>query len=762
MSVAWDAGGKLGLRVYSVTAGPVSQAPDRWHLHLGDSFPELQQQLLSRTVPRKLDMAWLLSESLVASGLSAGMAGFPPQLDLLLSPQPLSRLIDVNAVVKFEGSGSIAGRSCSRVSVVHRELAYQMWIDQQENILRRLELPSQLIPEAILQDNKISEPELSIEFAEVELDSVVDWSDFQIVTTESSLLVSRFVAPPALPAQAVVLGMQCPAFSLHNHHGEKVFQFQSVPESSNRNLPRAIVLMWLADHPACYAAAEQIASMEKQLQSAGYKAQDVQVVSIWAEGHPPEGVSFDRLQSQWQLPGTFALDRAAAGRDLFKIDEAPTIVVLNQRGIVQFIDVRLNPDLDRALTPIVARVIDGHDVAGELIESLESAQQRYRVELALAASEDATSSQVKNLTDHQPEFLRLTKVHSRHFSERVIAMAQDSNQSTWVVLKDGKLIQLDNQLQDLKTLQLSSEISKKAGEKSEFRLHPSPDGQYLALQSESGGLEILLAHSGQSQLYPIPQVSRVRDVCWLAMENQREYRLAMATDLQQILLVDPKNREQLSGKCLKQPVAIVALDATGDSVQGVTVMEDGSIETLRLGKDFSAGRIETSMGVARRTAAEKLVAQQARATALAFTPLRGDWKSHVASSSTETEILAWGVSLTGEPCAFFLNQHMHTNWHYPLPLNVSSHRASRKDRALNLAEQQASVRSCVALSPTNGKPIWAILDTSGTVHLIRRDLRWSDHFKPSAEVFEIGLQAVGDRIHLVLATAHEIETWQVD
>lgn len=745
MSVAWNAGGKLGLSVYALRAGPVETGPvdakqgdsGYWHLSLGKSYPELAGQVLSRTLPEKIDLPWLLSEPVISDSLSAGLGGFPPQLDLLLSPKPLSKLTEQGAAIESLGVQSIDSSACSVVAVKRNELAYKFWIDKESNLVRRLELPTQMLPQEILSDASISQLELSIEFADGRTNSSIDWTRFQVETDSSTLLVTQFAAPPPT-LEIGTLGKQIPAFRMSDPNGGVAFD--STPKHSRK----ATVLMWLADHPACLVAAEQLAVMKEQLSKAGVPDNAVEVVPIWAESQPPSGLTFEQLVKQWKLPGRLAVDRNAAGRDLFQVQEAPTVVILDSQNKLQFIDVRLNPTLDRALVPLVARVVEGVNVADELKLAQQSTLVRHRAHLARLAAGDAPTSQTKFDEAYPPESIQLGLVDRVEFPSRIVTIAQDTQQSIWTLLSNGTLQVVDGSLKKKNEYKLqSSDHSERT------RLAPSPDCRYVAVCTGSKSIEILDTKSQQSNQFPIPSGASVNDLQWLTVGDTTTHRLAVITSNKQVLLLDPANREQLSGSCNSEPMAIVTQSGSGD-VDGLVVLRDGTLEPLKLSSESTSPKakpvkhpISTSSAFAGRQ--------------LAFRPGSGPWtwsQNAGTKQPANQQLLATGVLGANEPALMVLDSQLAPVWHYRLPFEHTS---------TSVGQSQSFVhRVACAASPANGASIWAVLDSTGTVHILRGDMQWADDFRPHAKPCGIALQAVGDRLHLIIASQNMLSTMKLD
>jgi hypothetical protein len=717
MCIAWDKSGQIGLKVYSVTAGPTSS--NRWHLSLGKTYPELDSQVLSRVVPDRVDMPWLLSEPLVSESLSAGLGGFPPQLDLLLSPQPLGRLMDEQAVIKQLESQHLEGQLCSVIRLVRIGLTYTFWIEERSGLLRRLELPTQLLPEDILSDPAISDVRLSIELAEVASDAPIDWSRFRVDVAGSKQLVQRFVPPPP-QLDTRMLGEQLPAFRLLSPTGSVAY------DSTARQDRKASVLMWLADHPACLAAAEQLQSIQQQIKALGIQDGVVEYVPIWAESQPPAGMTFEQLQKQWKLPGNLALDRSAAGRDLFRVQEAPTVAILDGRGKLQFVDVRLNPMLDRALTPLVSRVVEGIDVAAELKQAQAFEQVRFRAELALAASADASLDQRSYSEPYPPQSLQLVELGSCDCESRIVAFSQDSRLAVWALLSDGTLQGFDVGLKPLKKYSTTWVEAKLSNP----RLTPSPDGRLFAINLP-GAIEVFDTKSQQSIRFSVPQGDSVTDLQWLRLAASQSLRLAAITTGKQVMLLDPENREQLSGSSSSDPLAIVTQSNQGD-LDGLVVLSNGKLEPLKLNKadGVSASRVNHKL--------------PEPAKSIGFIPSHGPW--HTASSTSVEQRLATGWIAGQELSLFFLDRELQPFWRYRLPY----------EKAMIGKHQIAS-----AVSPGNSAIVWAVLDANSTIHLLRGDAMWADHFRHHARVNGIALVPTGDRLALVVASQSTIVCYEL-
>ncbi|MEZ6134123.1 MAG: hypothetical protein R3C53_04340 [Pirellulaceae bacterium] len=414
LSIAWNDHGQLGLHVYSVEAGPAPSDGQRWRLKLSDGA--LEAQVLSREVPSAVSFEWLLSDPIVADRLAAGLAGFPPQLYLLLGPQPLRGLVNESATLSFESPQQIDQRVCHVIAIVHGPLRYRLWIDQAEMLLRRIQIPSENLAPQIRADPRVTELRLTIEIDDIRTNQRVDWERFAVAAQADDVLVTHFVpAPPVVDTTNI--GERIPAFTLASPTGNTVY------DSTAAKQRKATVLVWLADHPACRVAAEQLTQTASQLVDAGLPQDAIEFISVWAEPQPPPDSNFDSLAKDWNLPGQLAIDRDALGRDLFAVQEAPTLIVLDQSNRLQLRETRANPVLDQVLPTLLGRLVDGADLASEALDRNATMMHRYQAELAMASAVDGPVS--PRPESYAPLYFAVTEAARHSHASAVVAAAAD-------------------------------------------------------------------------------------------------------------------------------------------------------------------------------------------------------------------------------------------------------------------------------------------------------------------------------------------------
>ena len=733
LSIAWDDQGQLGLRVYSVEAGPSS---GRWRLRLPEAEAIVPGQVLSRAIPTRVDFGWLLSEPLVAERLSAGLAGFPPQLDLLLAPKPLQGLIDDKVALSFSHPETIEGRTCLVVLVVRGTTEFALWIDQENLLLRRLRLPRSHLSPAMLQDGRISNADLTIEFAGARGNEGTNWDSFEVSSQPEELRVNRFVPAP-LHVDTSGLGEQVPGFHLESPAGETVYS-----SSASASQRKATVLVWLADHPTCRMACEQMQRVREALPALGVPKGAVEFVMVWAEPEPPVGSTFETLAEQWKLPGTLTLDREAMGRDLFNVLEAPTLVVVDQNNRLQLRESRSNPLLDQVLPQLLLRISSGENLADELVQKQIQVTQRHRAELRMAATVDARQTgDPFAARPYLPETFTLQELARSTSKGTAVATGSDEQGSVWTLYNTGQLRRDTASTLAMPETQAVTWLDTRwrNDSSSVTRLEVSPASSYVAYASnDKTSVQWIDCNTKENRTIELDTAGRPSDLRWLPGREGNSARLAIITSEGQTLLIDPTDRQQLSGHCPVTPLALLPIRVDEAGIAGYVVLADRSIQPLQLS---APGKLSAASVLTGKSEVADGASSPQR---LAFQPDQGPWI--VGHDHMKTWTLARGWLAADEPALFLLDEQRNQRWHYRMPL----------------APEQSAATYSVATDPSSGQALWAVLSGKQTIHILRADGRIIDHFRTTESVVGLSLQPNGARLELSVVHAGQAVRYAVN
>lgn len=755
LSVAWSkaASGEpskqlLGFRVYSTLAGPDG---DRWRARIARSDLAESNQVVSRAIPKRVDFSWLLDDSVIAQSLSAGLAGFPPQLDLLLSDEPLSGLVNDAAQLKLMRADSVNGRLCHVVAVEVAGRSYRLWIDQASMLLRRLVMPQQNVPRELLDSQGVEDVQLSVELASIEVGESIDWSRYRVKFGPEDFLVNHFVAPP-VQWDTGGLGVQVPAFRLKNSQGISVFE---TGRDSRPGQPEIKVLLWLANHPSSQLAAEQVAMVADLVDGNADLDGRVRFVPIWAEPTPPAGLSFDQLRAEWELPGEVAVDTEAVGRDLFQVEEAPTLVVLDKENRIQLRETSSNPMLAQFLPKILVRLTRGVDIASEFIEDARNVSRRSVAELkaALAIDNNRPISS-KGGSDYWPQWVEIIRSNTKPVNQDLVTACLDSSAHVWTLDRKGTLTNWST---------VGKEVTQKqswggvAVPSSSSRIRVETESGLVAItNSESSRLKIFDTGDGRGFDVAISSEDQVNDLEWVRVASDARPRLAVTTKKSWLLLIDPANQEQLSARCPAPPVAILPRPLESNEVGGVVVLEDRTVQPIRVSTPETTQSLSVDEGRQSgedptRKSKVVLIGYQspigseasAESTLLPFQPSGGGWQRIEMTGGSYT--LARGWLAKDEPAAFLLDSKMKPLWHRRLPL-------------LGDGDTPRDVSGSV--DPKSGQPVWSFTDADQTIHLFRAD-GLADHFKFRESVLDVALKRLGSELNMCVVLTDRIEVFRL-
>ncbi|MEM8732642.1 MAG: hypothetical protein AAGG44_00365 [Planctomycetota bacterium] len=746
----------LGLQVYSTLAGPDG---DRWRARIDRSDLAESNQVLSRAIPERVDFAWLLDDTVVAQSLSAGLAGFPPQLDLLLSETPLSGLVHDATELKLMRPASLNGRLCHVISIEVAGRSYQLWVDQASMLLRRLVMPQQNIPRELLGTQGVEDVELSVELASIRVGEAIDWGEYRVPVEPEDYLVNHFVAPP-VQWDTGGLGVQVPAFRLKNGQGIPVFE---TGRGAQPGEPEIKVLVWLANHPSSQLAAEQVAMVADLLEGDVELEDRVRFVPIWAEPTPPQGMSFKQLRDAWELPGEIAVDSEAVGRDLFQVEEAPTLVVLDGENRIQLRENSSNPMLARFLPTILRRLNQGVDIAAEFIQDARNVSRRSFAELQAALAID--NKRVLNgnaAADYWPQWVELIHSSATNMQTELLAASLDTSGHIWALDRSGTLTEWSTAGREFsqKNAWPNIGVLKRGG-----KMRVSAAADLVAIAGlESSPLKVVHTKHDRGFDVSISPGDAVLEMEWVSVAADSRPRLAVTTLKSQLLLIDPANQEQLSARCPSKPVALLPRRLESNEVGGVVVLADRSVQPIRLGKprQGTPEQRTLSMKVEEKRDGPELDSEatgevvligyrtplgsspsKENSALLPFQPAAGGWLQLISDERSFT--LGRGWLAKDEPAAFLLDSDLKPIWHRRLPL-------------LSETIHKGSVSGCI--DPKSGQPVWLLVDTDSTIHLFRAD-GLADHFRFREPVLNVSLLTAGSELNMCVARADRIELFRV-
>ncbi len=299
LSVRWQSPNRIEVKAYD--ARLIGDSRFMWTWVEDPTTNAFDGQVARRPSPLKQSLEELLRDPIFTESAAAGLAGPPPQLTWLFVPPPEK---DRPAVKRLE-DGLIENASCARYQMGQALEARVFWCEKSTGLVKRIELPPPPTPGA-------TEVRLSVEFE----GAAFRHADKPIIEglPQDHRLVTALVPPPT--PITPLLGNR-PA----------TFRFQSNDQRlqiTDAGSGKPVVLVWFADHPASQAVLKDLQRFADE------QAKQVDVLAIMAEPQPTRDTG-DLLRA-WHVGLSWTNDVNALGRDVFRIQEAPTLMVLDEQG----------------------------------------------------------------------------------------------------------------------------------------------------------------------------------------------------------------------------------------------------------------------------------------------------------------------------------------------------------------------------------------------------------------------------------------------
>ena len=370
--VAWGENRQLSIHTSALR---VVCNGEKWYAAIAPQWQDLDGQVVVRSAPERVDFDALHQDSMIKSQLMGGL-GPLVQLELLLSDQPLAEMLAATTRKQMLSPLPIEGQTCRRIELVTEEGAFVLWIDQEQYLLRRLELPGAQWATAA-SDQKEDSVRWSVEFEQAAFAADKEGARFTFDMPSDARPVEAFVAPPK-PVPVDLYGKQVQRFTFQTIEGEEW--------SDEEIAGKQVVLMWFNIHPASEFNLRKLELLASQYRD----NPDWKIYAIFAE---PARLPSDQLRQvlmDWGVTVPVLLDTQSVGRDQFSLSVAPAVVVMNREAVVQTIIVEKEESLEKRLLEDMKRLDAGELLADANRAAEKQLRTEYQALVAVNSPEDAT------------------------------------------------------------------------------------------------------------------------------------------------------------------------------------------------------------------------------------------------------------------------------------------------------------------------------------------------------------------------------------
>jgi hypothetical protein len=354
LAISWQSPDRLAVSAYDARC--LVDGRYFWSWVMDPQTNHFDNQVSRRPYEGKMTLDQLLRDSTWSQAAAAGLAGPPPQLTWLFVDQPKEE----RPAVKRIDDAKLDGRDFARFELGEGRERRTFWIDPRTGMIRRIELPPPPTPGAM--DVQLTVELIDAKFAPAEKELVA--------LPQDRRLVSALIAPP--PPPVPLIGQRPPSFKLSSHDSRVTI--------TQNGTGRVAILLWFADHPASQAVLQDLQKFADE------KSSTIDYLTIMSEPNPQQGTG--DLLRRWRVGLPWTNDASAIGRDIFRIREAPTLIVLDAQGTVQLITSRWSEQLMPTLAFVLDQIKAGKNPGKDSRAAYEQAVEQYRRQIDALAIKD--------------------------------------------------------------------------------------------------------------------------------------------------------------------------------------------------------------------------------------------------------------------------------------------------------------------------------------------------------------------------------------
>jgi hypothetical protein len=710
-----------------------------WEGYCGESVNPFPNQRLVRPLPDRIEFSWISSDYL--GGLLMEPIGIPIQLEWLLSSQSIEALDDATCKLEFLQRDATDGRSCDRVRMEVNDQRWVFWIDREDQLVRRMELPSSLFYPGIPSERS-SEIRCEIDFREAVANTPIDWSRWRIPDRPDDVRVRRMVMPPPI-ASTRILGSTLEPFDLKSADGSLLL------DAAEPKRPVS-VLCWVDSSARSEAYVRELMVLRKALSEQEWGGR----CGIYLIGREPAD-ELEQALKKWNCDLPLAIDKQNLSDALFKLSAVPSLVIMDRDRRIQVAETLVQPIYSQAIMDLIRRIDNKEDLASRQLQQDADNQARFIAALHRVAIDKDEIKRLDAIREFQFALHGMRRLWRTEIESPLVsaggawhpeAAVADPKKSEYPFAGTGKHIvmsALDDTgrvlaLDDLgnKSQVAKVEIDQADGAKRiQMAIDPwsrkwiaiVPEGlpRFWIAPSKLEGA-VAGAQLPSATTYNTGDVETPVAFAWTSFKS--DPAIAIATSESRLLVIDPENEKRL--------------DAFGEATIGIAPSLDSNGRVSQWNAVSASGRMVRIRNLSGETGELADSTIEARLEHLTFVPRGGCW--------------LWGRQ-DRDPVTFCL-ANLPSGETGVVICNVL-HQALRS-RPITAIGEQSRLLSSVRLA--DGTLYGLALGPNRVLHLFTSDLQIMDQVSFDSRVYGAALFADGQDLKLVVALEKEVSAWSID
>ena len=733
MRIAFETPNKLAIQVRSLKS--MWSSSNTWEAVVAkENLKPYGMQRLVRPLPDAIDLTWLIVDNL-GPLLNDPVIGSPFHLQLLFDEKPLAYLMEPSSIVTLLDPAVFDGVKCDRVQVVSKELKWVFWIDPENQLLRKYEIPVQgiemLVP-GLPADFDSTKAELSIELVGAKANASVDWSDWQIPNQKDEIPVRRFIdAPPR--NTPVLVGKTLKQFDLFDANEKRIL------DSAQRTKP-ITVLCWIKNDAMSEIFVKFLFDIQRELEKRKLN-NSVEIVLVTQE----KPSAMQEALKKWNCTLPLAIDLANLTQKDFLIQRQPAYVVIDKQVRVQHFD-------EFGYLGFIPNIVEdlqrGVDIASRRLQLAIHDEARYNSRLHRAMMDKSQTGELPPIDEFPFAFHEPKEMWHTPFSESIIAAGSEhfypqvgqpdgesglftvnSARKRVMTLLDenGNVFCIDNF--GSKNLVATLPTDQAANPK---RLHVLPDPwthRWIAIVPE--GLPRFWLIDGtastsngptEATQYDLDEDETPRTFAWTVKDGIPS--LTIATSASKLRVLDPQTQKRFSSSTTPIASIVPIINDRGECVGWNAIKANGEIEELL---DFRSSSFPSTG-----------VEQAARLT---FIPQVSGWEW--GSHHKQGVLLGLATLPSGEVGTILQSRSFEPLLRHPLSVRPEQCRVLSSTRAMD------------------GTLYWLSTAPNRVLHLQTADGLGVDQMCLGKRIVGAGIYPDGKSLRVVFAVDTEVNSWLI-
>ena len=310
----------------------------------------------------------------------------PPWLE---RPEVVRRMDDVTF---RDAQGELI--SCRRIQTIFDDMSFEFWIDPQDDRLVRIVFPNQILDPMLQTANEVTHLTFYADFGSGQFPNTIPSDLFSTELPDGANPVTKFIAlPDRFPSKAI--GRKPDRAVLLTTAG-KIHDLLNDSKGTHQ------VIAWVDDQPYCTRFARRFSEFAKSQRNLDCRIAFVDHREETGNGN--RDIMRQNAKAFAERPGidipVLCDSQRALGR-LLEVKRMPTLVVIDDKGTIQYFLSVESDEWQERLAAVVRRIQAGDQVAAEMREEYDRFLVNYRQRLA-AANPFASTLEKRNANPIHP------------------------------------------------------------------------------------------------------------------------------------------------------------------------------------------------------------------------------------------------------------------------------------------------------------------------------------------------------------------------